>query len=132
MIRTYLDAGVLIALARGQRGSARSAFDLIEDPERELVASVFLRLETLPKAVIERRTAEVALYQRYFARIVDWANPLDELVSLAEGEAARYGLSALDGLHIAAAKLLGADEFVTTERPGKPVHRATGMDVVAI
>jgi predicted nucleic acid-binding protein len=132
VIRTYLDAGVLIASVRGHPGPARSAFDLLENPEREFVASVFLRLEVLPKAIHQRRTAEVAFYRRYFARVVAWANPIDELVGRAEQEAAQHGLSALDALHVAAALMLGADELVTTEGPRKPIHRATSVRVVAI
>ncbi len=132
MIRTYLDAGVLIASVRGDPGAARAAYDLLENPEREFVASVFLRLEVLPKAIHQRRTAEVAFYRRYFEQVVAWADPLDELVNLAEQEAARYGLSALDALHVAGASMLGADELVTTEGLRKPIHRATSVRVVAI
>ncbi|MGH8573786.1 MAG: type II toxin-antitoxin system VapC family toxin [Gammaproteobacteria bacterium] len=132
MIRTYLDAGVLIAAVRGQPAPAHSAYELLEDPEREFVASVFLRLEVLPKAIYQRRTAEVEFYRWYFALVVAWANPVDELVSLAERDGARYGLSALDALHVTAASMLGADELVTTEGLRKSIHRATSVRVVAI
>ena len=132
MIRTYLDAGVLIASVRGQHSPWRLAYDVLTDPEREFVASVFIRLEVLPKATYEGRTAEVAFYDQYFSRVVAWAEPIDELVRLAEREAARYGLSALDALHVTAAAMLGAGELVTTERQGKPIHRATGVRVVSI
>jgi hypothetical protein len=63
LIRTYLDTGVLIAIVRGLPGSARAAVDVLEDPQREFVASAFLRLEVLPKALYQRRTAEVAFYR---------------------------------------------------------------------
>ncbi len=68
----------------------------------------------------------------FFARVSAWADPLDNVVAEAEREAARSGLNGLDALHVAAATLLGADELVTTERPGKPIHRATGVRVVSI
>jgi len=132
VIRTYLDAGVLIAAVRGDPGPARAAYDLLENPEREFVASVFLRLEVLPKAIHQRRAAEVAFYRRYFERVVAWAEPIDELAGRAEQEAAQYGLSALDALHVAAALMLSADEFVTTEGLRRPIHRAMGVRVVPI
>ena len=132
MVRTFLDAGVLIAAVRGDPDLARSAHDLLENREREFVASDFVRLEILPKAIYQRRAAEVAFYQRDFARVVAWADPGEALVSLAEREAARSGLSALDALHIAAALMLAANEFVTTEGIRKPIHRTTGVRVVAI
>ena len=43
--------------------------------------------------------------------------------------ASDYGLSALDGLHLAAALAVGADELVTTEGAAKPIHRAAGVRI---
>jgi hypothetical protein len=51
MIRTYLDAGVLISAARGKAPLATKALDILDDPNRQFVSSVFLKLEVLPKAV---------------------------------------------------------------------------------
>ncbi len=132
MIRTYLDAGVLIAAMRGDPELAKSARDLMQDPEREFVACVFLRLEIWPKAIYQRRTTEVDFYQQFFARVVAWADPGEDLMFLAEREAARSGLSALDALHIAAALMLAADELVTPEGLEKPIHRATAVRMIAI
>ena len=50
--------------------------------------------------------------------------------AIAEEEARKYGLGALDALHVAAAHLLGADELVTTEGPQKPLHRSRLVHVV--
>jgi hypothetical protein len=36
----------------------------------------------------------------------------------------------MDSLHIAAAYLLDADEFVTTEKPGKSIYRTSLVKVV--
>jgi predicted nucleic acid-binding protein len=132
VIRTYVDAGVLIDAVRGGSDLAQLAPELIEDPQREFVASVFLRLEILPKATYLRRDTEVDFYQRYFARVVAWANPSEELLRLAEDEAARSGLNALDALHVASAVMLAADQLVTTEGLRKPIHRATSVRVTAI
>jgi hypothetical protein len=53
-------------------------------------------------------------------------------VNLAISESERHGLAAMDALRAAAALLLGADEFVTTEKPGKPIYRVDGLHVVHI
>lgn len=53
--RTYVDAGVLIAAARGKDDVAVKAIQILDDPDREFVSSPFLRLEVLPKAVYGKR-----------------------------------------------------------------------------
>jgi predicted nucleic acid-binding protein len=68
LIRTFLDAGILIAAVRGQEREAARALAILEDPERSFLTSAFLRMEVLPKAIYYWRSAEVALYERYFAR----------------------------------------------------------------
>jgi len=47
-------------------------------------------------------------------------------------EARQYGLSAIDALHVAAAKRLTADELITTERATTPIHRVGGLVVTTI
>ena len=44
-------------------------------------------------------------------------------------EAARSGVGPMDSLHLAAAYLLDADEFITTEKPSKSIHRSTLVSV---
>ena len=126
MIRTFLDAGVLIAAVRGQEDEAARALAILEDPERSFIASDFLRMEVLPKAIYYQRPAEVALYERFFsqARLISVSAAL---VTQAYTEACTYGLSALDALHVTVAKAGGAEEFITTERPAAPLFRVTGM-----
>ncbi len=46
--------------------------------------------------------------------------------------ACKYGLSAMDALHIAAAISVGAEEFIITEKPTKPMYRVTGLKVVSL
>jgi hypothetical protein len=50
----------------------------------------------------------------------------------AETIAARYGLAGPDALQIAAAIRLGVEEFVTTEKPGKPMFRVKELKVISI
>lgn len=57
---TFVDAGVLIAAARGGTVEAARAMEILDDPDREFAASPLLRLEVLPQAVFNKRQAEVA------------------------------------------------------------------------
>lgn len=132
MIRTYVDAGVLIAGFRVRGGAGGGAFGVLTDPNREFVGSVFLRLEVLPKAIYHGKKTEVAFYEEFFSKVVAWATPMTAVIARAEWEAAQYGLNALDALHVAAAVLLGAEELITTEGPRKPIYRTTSVRVVAI
>ena len=45
-------------------------------------------------------------------------------------EAASAGVGPMDALHLAAAHLLNADEFITTEKPNKSIHRSTLVKVL--
>jgi predicted nucleic acid-binding protein len=126
LIRTFLDAGVLIAAVRGQENEAARALAILEDPERRFVASDFLRMEVLPKAIYYQRPAEVALYERFFSQ-AHLVSVSAGLVTQAYIEACTFGLSALDALHMTVAKAGGAEEFITTERPTTPLFRVTGI-----
>jgi predicted nucleic acid-binding protein len=131
LTRTFLDAGILIAAVRGQEKEAARALAILEDPERRFLTSTFLRMEVLPKAIYYQRPAEVALYERYFARAQ--SIPVTEaLVAQAYTEACTFGLSALDALHLTFAKAGGAEEFITTENPTQPLFRVTGIVITPL
>ncbi|ACK71220.1 conserved hypothetical protein [Gloeothece citriformis PCC 7424] len=53
-------------------------------------------------------------------------------MQLAQDVAAKYGLGALDALHIACAISVEADEFITTEKTTKPLHRVREIQVISI
>ena len=126
MTRTFLDAGVLIAAVRGQEDEAARALALLEDPERSFIASDFLKMAVLPKALYYQRPAEVALYERFFSK-ADLIPISAALVIQAYAEACSFGLSALDAFHVTVAKAGGAEEFITTERTTTPLFRVTGI-----
>ena len=133
MIRTFLDAGVLIAAHRGEPVLKRVALTLIADPNRAFVASPFLRLELEPKALHFGNESETSLYRSYFdRRVTFWVGRANRILSVAFDEAGRWGLAAMDALHVAAAHLGGAEEFITTERDGKPIYRTTLTSVVSL
>lgn len=132
MIRTFLDSGVLIAAVRatGERGIR--ALVLFNDAERVFVTSDFVRMEVLPKAIYYKRQAEVAFYERFFSTAAQVVQYSESLLIQAYTEACTVGLSALDALHIAAARASGAEEFLTTERPTSPLFRVTGITVTSL
>lgn len=117
MILTFIDAGV---------------FELLDDDRRSFASSDFVRLEVLPKPLFHKRQEEAAFYGAFFEAVTGWARWDESLLQQALTLASRYGLSALDALHAAAALSLGADEIVTTEKLGRPIHRIPGLVVRSI
>ena len=129
MTRTFLDAGVLIAAIRGTPEVAERAMELLNDPERHFVSSEFVQLEVLPKAVYFRQEVEASFYRAYFAAVTEMVPVSQALVAKASEQAQRAGLAAMDALHVAAARLGESAEFITIERPGKPLFRVEGLTV---
>jgi hypothetical protein len=121
-----------MAAARGTEAVAERAMEVLADPERSFASSAFVRLEILPKALYNRNQAEAEFYEAFFSAVSHWATPADEIVARAYTEAVNAGLSAVDGLHVAAATLVMADEIVTTEKKSKPIHRVKSIPVSTI
>ena len=128
MIRTFLDSGVLIAAFRNRNTVSTSALTLLDDPERVFVTTDYVRLEVLPKPLYFRRETEAELYEAFFAA-AEFVEVSQALVSAAFEEARQAGLAAMDALHVAAAKRASVDEFITVERPTRPVFRVAGLTV---
>jgi len=129
MIRTFFDSGVLIAAARSVGPDRERALQLLEGPNRVFLTSPFVYLEVVPKAIFFKKQMERAFYARYFSNAV-WFREVDKIEAAAQTEAAKAGLGAMDALHLAAAYLSHADEFITTEKPTKAIHRSSLVKVV--
>ncbi len=129
MIRTFLDSGVLLAGARSLGRDRERALEILEDPGRTFLTSPFVHLELVPKAIFHKKRLEKAFYDEYF-NAAEWFRDLEKMEATAQIEAAKSGLAAMDALHLAAAHLSQADEFVTTERPGKPIYRSSLVRIV--
>lgn len=130
-VRTFIDAGVIITALDTRSSAAERAFDIITDPDRETVVSSFLELELLPSAIERGDTAQVLFLRNFFAA-ADYRIRVDEAFlrqAIAEATTIR-GIQALDVLHLTAAKAAGATEFITTERPTKPLYKVSGIRVV--
>lgn len=116
MTLTFVDSGVLISALRGEPDIARRAFEILDDPDRVFASSDFVRLELMPKPKYFKRYEEVKFYDEFFSRVSNWASADIELVRAAFTEGERYGLSALDSLHVAAALKLGQKRLLQTKR----------------
>jgi len=129
MIRTFCDSGVLIAATRSIGRDRERALQLLEAPNRVFLTSPFVHLEVVPKAIFFKKRLERSFYDRYFTNAV-WFREVDKIEAAAQAEAAKAGLAAMDALHLAAAHLSRADEFITTEKPNKAIHRSSLVKVV--
>lgn len=131
-IRTYIDSGVLICAAVGERTVAEAALPFLSDSNRAYIASDFVRLEVLPKPIFERRRDEAAFYEAFLSSVAYMVKSSTAVTDLAYSQASKYGLSAVDALHVACAIIGQADELITSEKTSKPIHRVTVIKVISI
>jgi predicted nucleic acid-binding protein len=129
-LKTFLDAGVLLTAWRGR--DAEAALAVMEDPRRQFYTSQLVKLELLPKPSFFKQEAEVEFYETHFQAVKGEEPLTPELGEKADELARRYGIAAVDALHLAAAIRQGAAEFITAEKPGKPLFRVTGITVRSI
>jgi len=132
LIRTFIDAGILIAAATGRDALFERAWDIFDGPERVFLTSAFVRLEVFPKALYFHHQGEADWYAMFFTDIAEIVPLSEAFMTQAHVEAEQAGLDALDALHIAAAKLGGAEEFVTTERLTTALFRVVGLKMTTI
>lgn len=132
MIRSFIDSGVLVTAARTLGELSEKALSILEDPEREFASSEFIKLEVIPKAVYNKQNREAEFYETFFNNVTYWAPDLNKIVQDAHQIGCQYGLAAMDALHLAAALSIGAEEFITTEKPTKPMFRVLGINIVSI
>lgn len=131
-ILTYPDSGVLITANQGIASNSAKALHILGDPNREFCSSIFLQLEILPKAVFHRQTLEEQFYTTFFASVSVWTDNDSTLIDDSFNLACKFGLAALDAIHVAAALKVKADEFVTTEKPTKPMFRVPNLKFVSL
>ncbi len=131
MTRTFLDSGVLLTAWRGKE-CAEQAIALLEDPEREFCSSQMVKLELLPKPALFKQHAETQFYNIHFSRV-----KADEPLSADLGKeamelASAHGIATADALNLCAAIRLGAAEFITSEKPGKPLFSVPAIKVISL
>jgi len=128
LTRTFLDSGVLITAYNARSELKAPALAILKDPNRIFLSSPFVRHEVCPKSIFNKRHLEYRFYREYFQRAVMF-NDLRLILERASRESARSGISAMDSLHVTAAYLLNADEFITTEGTQKSIYRTSLVKV---
>jgi predicted nucleic acid-binding protein len=128
---TFVDSGLLIAVAQGEDDVYEEALAVLDDPEREFVSSVYVKLEVLPMATWLERSEQVEAYEAFFDGVSRWVLSSPDLSDRALSIAREHGLTAVDALHVAAAEAEGA-ELLTQERPSKPMFGVTSITVTSI
>ncbi len=104
----------------------------MDDETREFLTSDTVKLELLPKPVFEKRRAEVEFYNVHF-NVAEATEPFSAMLGEAALELGKkYGLAAGDALNLASAIRQGADEFITSELPGKPMFRVKELKVISL
>ncbi len=130
--RTFIDSSVLIAAFKAQGELAENALAILDDADRDFVSNDFVRLELLPKPICYGNKLERNFYETFLDHVEHVVESSPSLIAEAQAEAELVGLSALDALHIAAAKRAECHEFVTAEKSTKPLFRVTGITITTI
>jgi predicted nucleic acid-binding protein len=131
-IRTYLDTNVLLFAFRGEESDCRRAMAVLSDPRRRFVISDYLRLEALPKPTFHQKYDEVQFMQAILDAAAERVPSDDRLVRQAIELARRYDLSPLDALHASAAVAAAVDEFITFEKPTKPLLKMQELKMTSL
>jgi predicted nucleic acid-binding protein len=129
--RTYIDTCLLIAAFKGEGALGRAALSVLDDPERSLVVSDAVRLEAMPKARYHQQQAEVEFYEAVFseAENIAWDRAaLQQALSIAEA----HGMAAMDAIHVAHAVKAAVEEFISAEKPTKPMFRVQAIALHSI
>lgn len=130
-MKTFLDSGVLLSAWKPGELHDR-AVSIMGDESREFFTSDAVKLELLPKPTFEKRRLEVEFYNAHFSDAADSEPFSADLGRDALALAKKFGLAAIDALHLASAIRQGADEFITSELPGKPIFRVAGIKVISL
>lgn len=131
-IKSFIDSSILLAGWRGAANLRIKALTILSDPHRQFISSKFVRLEVRPKAVFHKNTNEISFYDAFFENVGVWSDDAAQTIEKAILVAETHGLNGMDALHIAAAIIAGADEFVTAERSNSPLSRVKQLKIISI
>ena len=91
-----------------------------------------VKREVLPKPTFEQRQPEVDFLNIHF-NVAAASEPFSaELGEAALGLAKQFGLAVGDALNLASAIRQGAEKFITSELPGKPMFRVKDLKVISL
>jgi len=130
-VRTAIDANLLIAAWSAKGSHYAQALGVLEAPNRQLIVSDALWLEVMPKATFHHQEAECQFYEAVFAQAENrsWSSAI---VEDAKTLAKNYGLAAMDAIHLAIAIDAQADEFISGEKPTKPMFRVVEIRAISL
>lgn len=131
-ILTFLDAGVILAAGRLSSAHRLKSLTLLADPRRKFITTDFVKLETTLKCDYYGYQQQVQFYEEFFENVEVFLNDVEQIVAGAYQAGKQYGLNAMDALHISAAMLAQAAEFVTTERPNSPFQNVRGIKIISL
>lgn len=129
-MRTYLDSCVLIAAWKGEHVAAERIYEILNDSTREFVISDFIKLEVIPKPTFNKNNSEVQFYNEYFKEAATNISPSSKVTETALDLACKYDLEPMDAIHAGTALLAKVDEFITLEKPNKPLLRIKELRVI--
>jgi predicted nucleic acid-binding protein len=129
--RTYVDTCLLMAAFKGEGELGYRAMSVLDDPERTLVVSDAVQLEALPKARYHKQQQEVDFYEAVFNQADNIRWDCDALKQ-AQVVAESHGVAAMDAIHVAHALAAGVDEFISAEKPTKPMFRVRSIALHSI
>jgi hypothetical protein len=121
-----------LAAFQGQHSLSTQAMAILDDESREFITSDFVKLETLTKPTYNKRENEVEFMEAFFANATQLAEVNQALIESALDLGKAHGIAAMDSLHLAAAISADADEFVTAEKPSKPMFRVTAIRLTSL
>lgn len=126
--RTYVDANLLIVAWRGQDEAGVKAMAVLDDPGHSLVVNDAVWLEVMPKPWHHKQHLEREFYKNIFDRSehVTWKA---DVLYQAHDFAQRYGIAAMDAIHVANAVAVAVDEFVSAEKPTKPMFQVEEIKI---
>lgn len=130
--RTFLDTNVLISAFCGEHELAARCFDVIGDPDREFIASDFLKLELLPKPAFNKQEEALAFYNSYLSGVSEMLLTTPEMTASASNLACQYGLGPIDAIHYQTAIEANASEFITIEKPTKAFFQINNPSIKVI
>lgn len=139
---TYLDTGCFVKLYYPEPDSAKIIALIQGKPvgytplhELEFVNAlqlkVFFKSATAAQATAARALVEADLRAGVLVSATgDWKDIFQEAVKLAEQHSGMIGCRSLDVLHCAAAKVLGAGEFISTDGRQRKLATVMGLNLV--
>lgn len=131
-ILTAIDSCVLRNAVQGVGEDNRKALEVLDDENREFIACDFVALELIPKPTFHKIQDQVSFYQTFFDNAKLRVVVSQAVTDLALRLASEHDITPLDSLIVSSAIIGGADEFITSEKPTKPMYKVKEVKVVSL